>query len=1675
MEDSTKVDLGGSDKSYVYLKCNYCDKVVKGDVTKMKEYLSGSHKNVAPCAKFYPKEPNVQAQAHARKKPRKAGNFYGANKTYYTGGYDPVVPPVAPPPDRIGATEALIRLSMLLRQSFVLKSRLCSPQKKKKKKKKEKRKRKRKLTLQSKEEGRSGFSSRERGRGVRRMARSRLGIANSRRRRALALANSRPKGGDGVGFGWLVQEKGRRGLFGWVFEPKKGGGASGGRSLSGGSREKEKRSRRAWSRLGIANRGERRRSLLGNREEYVNDGVERKFHLRTTVGTPLLTDGDPVGKVRESTTTVVTPHTNYGDPVGRATESAPTVVTPHTNYGDPVGRVRKGKPTAVTPHTNYGDPVGRVRDTVAPRKITLIAKSDFSTGGRTFPERNWISCTESNSSGDSFGSRVMACVASTRKGEMCSVGTTTEEGEEETGKVKVLATVDLACGGLLSTASELCTACLIIPLVLRESASCHSSPELRGSGITTGGTTDSSLDVVGVPTSITWGATPKAVNCAVIVAMALAISAICACNCNTVASVSTERGGPPCAEVEVGRNVLPGLRRSQERLQHRGCEQLWGDVAPAVKGPLAAEQAPAEPQKQPSPELLPQMQLNETGQEGQELLQESPGSAEQSQGERAWQKQKPGERKEREARPEHPSSSKRKEEGRPEHESPLPERQLEELLADGAEGPEPFYPKEPNVQAQAHARKKPRKAGNFYGANKTYYTGGYDPVVPPVAPPPDRIGATEALIRLSMLLRQSFVLKSRLCSPQKKKKKKKKEKRKRKRKLTLQSKEEGRSGFSSRERGRGVRRMARSRLGIANSRRRRALALANSRPKGGDGVGFGWLVQEKGRRGLFGWVFEPKKGGGASGGRSLSGGSREKEKRSRRAWSRLGIANRGERRRSLLGNREEYVNDGVERKFHLRTTVGTPLLTDGDPVGKVRESTTTVVTPHTNYGDPVGRATESAPTVVTPHTNYGDPVGRVRKGKPTAVTPHTNYGDPVGRVRDTVAPRKITLIAKSDFSTGGRTFPERNWISCTESNSSGDSFGSRVMARVASTRKGEMCSVGTTTEEGEEETGKVKVLATVDLACGGLLSTASELCTACLIIPLVLRESASCHSSPELRGSGITTGGTTDSSLDVVGVPTSITWGATPKAVNCAVIVAMALAISAICACNCNTVASVSTERGGPPCAEVEVGRNVLPGLRRSQERLQHRGCEQLWGDVAPAVKGPLAAEQAPAEPQKQPSPELLPQMQLSETGQEGQELLQESPGSAEQSQGERAWQKQKPGERKEREARPEHPSSSKRKEEGRPEHESPLPERQLEELLADGAEGPEPFYPKEPNVQAQAHARKKPRKAGNFYGANKKKKKKKKKKKEKRKRKRKLTLQSKEEGRSGFSSRERGRGVRRMARSRLGIANSRRRRALALANSRPKGGDGVGFGWLVQEKGRRGLFGWVFEPKKGGGASGGRSLSGGSREKEKRSRRAWSRLGIANRGERRRSLLGFANREGETESHRERRSWSANDPEVFAINRFMALFHRRGDSVSSGHLTPQPEVVHPKNQADFLVAIREFQPDPRDPASKLPPKFREGSGRHKPSIQRSDSIGLMELELSVSPWRKSQRMGFSLRKLQETKVNSFSSDAETGGPPEVKPGADLGMGNGSSTGAPNARGFFSQSLKRLFSIVKEN
>ncbi|XP_028550851.1 uncharacterized protein LOC110112362 [Dendrobium catenatum] len=95
---STQVDVGGSDKTYVYLKCNYCDKVVKGGVTRMKEHLSGSHKNVAPCSKV-PDAVREEIKSYMNKSITSkhlaqkqfedrvdAGSYYGSERSafYYT-------------------------------------------------------------------------------------------------------------------------------------------------------------------------------------------------------------------------------------------------------------------------------------------------------------------------------------------------------------------------------------------------------------------------------------------------------------------------------------------------------------------------------------------------------------------------------------------------------------------------------------------------------------------------------------------------------------------------------------------------------------------------------------------------------------------------------------------------------------------------------------------------------------------------------------------------------------------------------------------------------------------------------------------------------------------------------------------------------------------------------------------------------------------------------------------------------------------------------------------------------------------------------------------------------------------------------------------------------------------------------------------------------------------------------------------------------------------------------------------------------------------------------------------------------------------------------------------------------------------------------------------------------
>ena len=47
--EEVQVPGEGAKKGYKYLKCNYCSKVIKGEVKRMKEHLAGSRKDVAPC------------------------------------------------------------------------------------------------------------------------------------------------------------------------------------------------------------------------------------------------------------------------------------------------------------------------------------------------------------------------------------------------------------------------------------------------------------------------------------------------------------------------------------------------------------------------------------------------------------------------------------------------------------------------------------------------------------------------------------------------------------------------------------------------------------------------------------------------------------------------------------------------------------------------------------------------------------------------------------------------------------------------------------------------------------------------------------------------------------------------------------------------------------------------------------------------------------------------------------------------------------------------------------------------------------------------------------------------------------------------------------------------------------------------------------------------------------------------------------------------------------------------------------------------------------------------------------------------------------------------------------------------------------------------------------------
>ncbi|KAK0592203.1 hypothetical protein LWI29_015127 [Acer saccharum] len=49
------VEVGsGEQKGYKVIQCNFCDKILKGGVYRMKEHLAGVHGNAAPCTMVPP-------------------------------------------------------------------------------------------------------------------------------------------------------------------------------------------------------------------------------------------------------------------------------------------------------------------------------------------------------------------------------------------------------------------------------------------------------------------------------------------------------------------------------------------------------------------------------------------------------------------------------------------------------------------------------------------------------------------------------------------------------------------------------------------------------------------------------------------------------------------------------------------------------------------------------------------------------------------------------------------------------------------------------------------------------------------------------------------------------------------------------------------------------------------------------------------------------------------------------------------------------------------------------------------------------------------------------------------------------------------------------------------------------------------------------------------------------------------------------------------------------------------------------------------------------------------------------------------------------------------------------------------------------------------------------------
>ena len=102
----------GGKKGYKYIKCNFCSKVIKGGVRRMKEHLACTHKDVAPCPNVPPEVKNEIIQYLKNFQTNKHAYQRNFDETVNSGahfGNESDIPPSKGMPSCAGGSDRGIR------------------------------------------------------------------------------------------------------------------------------------------------------------------------------------------------------------------------------------------------------------------------------------------------------------------------------------------------------------------------------------------------------------------------------------------------------------------------------------------------------------------------------------------------------------------------------------------------------------------------------------------------------------------------------------------------------------------------------------------------------------------------------------------------------------------------------------------------------------------------------------------------------------------------------------------------------------------------------------------------------------------------------------------------------------------------------------------------------------------------------------------------------------------------------------------------------------------------------------------------------------------------------------------------------------------------------------------------------------------------------------------------------------------------------------------------------------------------------------------------------------------------------------------------------------------------------------------------------------------------------